>query len=190
MDEQTNTEMKENQTTLPFPMGDADVPETKTEQNASAETVSNFSSSVSSDSAANNHKQNYSSNVNSDGKSKGDSFKSTVADYAVSMYQYASWIKSNGHLLVADAMFEDLMTIIMATNTASEAIGREKFIELLEDGYYASSRMIEYMKFLFSIGVSGNMYEPLLENNARIHKVFGASIKTMRSKKQNVNVGM
>lgn len=142
-----------------------------------------------SDASSGHRNQNYPRNQNQK-KGKGDEFRSTVSNYAVSMYEYAAQVKKTGHSSLADLMFRDLMKIIMATNTASEAIGREKFIELLEEGYYASSRIMEYMKFLADLGISGNMYEPLMENNERIHRVFGASLKTTRSKKQAATIAM
>ncbi|MCQ2528557.1 MAG: hypothetical protein MJ108_05495 [Saccharofermentans sp.] len=127
---------------------------------------------------------------NMDSKKKGNDFRKSVSDYALSMYSYAAGVKNKGHISLADLMLKDLMTIIMSTNTASDSIGREKFTQMLEEGYYASSRMIEYMKFLNSMNVRNNMYEPLLEENERIHRVFAASLKTTRAKARTYAVGM
>lgn len=127
---------------------------------------------------------------NTDSKKKGNDFRKSVSDYALSMYSYAAGVKNKGHISLADLMLKDLMTIIMSTNTASDSIGREKFTQMLEEGYYASSRMIEYMKFLNSMNVRNNMYEPLLEENERIHRVFAASLKTTRAKARTYAVGM
>lgn len=210
MEEQTKNEMNNENENLPFDMGDSEIPsdfETKEKEDVVTEPQPEVKETVQSNevphtntsyqsSPQSQKNQSYTrssnsyNNSNNQSKGRGDDFKNTVSDYAVSMYQYACNIKTHGHSSVADLMFKDLMRIVMAANTASDAIGREKFIAMLEEGYYASSRMMEYMKFLYGIGVSGNMYEPLMENNVRIHRVFGASLKTTRSKRQNVSVGM
>lgn len=131
-----------------------------------------------------------SNSKNSESAKKGDDFRNTVSGYSVSMYNYAAGVKNMGHVSLADFMLRDLITIIISTNTAHDSIGRDKFRESLEEGYYASSRMIEYMKFLNSMGIKNKMYEPLLEKNERIHKVFAASLKTLRAKSQASPVGM
>lgn len=141
--------------------------------------------------SSNNSKYNVRNNTNSVNRNtKDDQYRTNVYNYAVSMYEYAASIKGKGHASIADLMFKDLMRVIIATNTASSAIGRDKFLALLEEGYYASTRIIEYMRFLDALEVRGNMYEPLMENIERIQRTFASSIKTTRSKKQVANAGM
>ena len=198
MSENEINNVTNEETTLPFEMDEVEDENTTNDAEKSVDSLSEVVSQ--SDSIASNTENrsyqnssqpqtSYSSGDarTSDSKAKGAEFKNTVVNYAISMYQYAVKVKNAGHGSVADLMFKDLMTIIISTNTASEAIGREKFISVLEDGYYASSRMIEYMSFMASIGIINNMYEPLMENNIRIHRAFSSSLKTTRNKKQTVN---
>ena len=80
------------------------------------------------------------------GSNQKKDLKELSADLAMNTYAFASVIKKNGHATIADMLFKEAMNVQMASNLASEAIGRERFIEYLEDGYYASGRIMEYLK--------------------------------------------
>lgn len=96
-------------------------------------------------------------------------------------YEFVKALKREGHTSIADLIFKEFMTIACASNLSSEAIGKNRFYELLETGYYSSGRLLVYLEFCKSIGVEKNIREALVESVTGIHKILAASIKTVRA---------
>ena len=62
------------------------------------------------------------------------------------------------------------------------SIGRDKFTEHLEDGFYASGRLLVYLDFAQYLTTNDAIRLELIESITTIHKIFAASVKTVRSK--------
>ena len=118
-----------------------------------------------------------------------ESFRKTVNDFAVSMYTYVTTLKGNGHSTVAENIFKQAIKVVVCTNAASSALTHDRFVALLEEAYYASVFLTEYMHFAESVGCDAVMHEPLMEMISRIQKGLAASVKTSRGKKQAVKGG-
>lgn len=106
-----------------------------------------------------------------------------AAEFAIDMYHYAASIKQNGHATLSDLIFKDVMEIYLSANMASNAIGRDKFIACLENAYYASGRVIEYLHFAALISATDYNQTELLDKADRIHRIYAVSIKTATSKR-------
>ncbi len=103
-------------------------------------------------------------------------------DFAIAMYRFAAGIRQKGHATLADMIFRDTMQVNLAANTASGAIGRERFIGCLEEGYYASGRVIEYLRFAALCEIGSSNLGELMDVAETIHKIYAVSIKTATGK--------
>lgn len=121
---------------------------------------------------------------------KRDNFRRVVSDFAVSMYTYAAGLKEKGHVTLAEDLFRNSLKVLICTNSASGALSHERFVALLEEGYYAASGIAEYMDFIETIDCRGEMHEPLKESLHRILRGLASSVKTSRSKRQVVRTGL
>jgi len=97
-------------------------------------------------------------------------------------YEYVKSLKQEGHTSIADLIFKEGMEMCCSSNLSAEAIGRNRFVEYLERGYYSSGRLLVYLEFSKSIGVADNVREALADSVTGIHKIFGASLNTVRAK--------
>lgn len=96
-------------------------------------------------------------------------------------YEFVKSLKQAGHSSIADLIFKESMTMCSACNMSSEAIGKNRFFEFLETGYYSSGRLLMYLDFSKSIGVGENIREALVDSVTGIHKILAASIRTVRA---------
>ena len=103
-------------------------------------------------------------------------------DYIRNMYVYCAFLKSKGHATLSDMMFKDAMSIYLAATLASWSMGRDRFVRYLEDGFYSSGRIIEYLKLIENIGIVNDLTETVKIMTFRMHKMYKSSLKTMRSK--------
>lgn len=105
-----------------------------------------------------------------------------ASEFAIDMYHYCASIREKGHATLADMMFRDTMEVNLSANMASSAIGRDKFIGCLESAYYASGRVIEFLKFAALCNASDYNQTELLDKADRIHRIYAVSIKTATGK--------
>jgi len=114
-------------------------------------------------------------------KGKFDAGKFAM-DYIRNMYVYCATLKSKGHATLSDMMFKDAMSIYLAATLASWSMGRDRFVRYIEDGFYSSGRIIEYLKLIENIGIVNELTETVRIQTFRMHKMYKSSLKTMRSK--------
>jgi len=74
-----------------------------------------------------------------------------------------------------------------AASSAKSALSRDRFIRHLEEGYFSSGKTFELLKLMKASGCKINNIDKLLEDGEKIHRMFGASIKTTQRK--NVEAG-
>ena len=119
---------------------------------------------------------------NSGGKRSGSDLKELANGVCIVLYGYISALKNEGHASMGNLLFQEMMNMNAAASLASESIGRDKFIENLEKGFYSSGRLLVYLDFCGAIDKNNTMREAIIESVTGIHKIFAASVKTVRSK--------
>lgn len=133
-------------------------------------------------------------NESANKQSKGLELKQLANDTCIVAYGYIKSLKMNGHTSIGNLIFQELMNMTTAANLASESIGRDRFTQMLESGYYATGKLMVYLDFCASLGIDENDRDMLINSISTIHKIFAASVKTVRSRTQmkaetaNVNV--
>ena len=100
----------------------------------------------------------------------------------ITIYGYIRDLKAAGHNSLGNVLFHEMLKMTAAANLASESIGKERFFENLEEGFYSSGRLLVYLEFAGSTGVDNNLREAIVESVTGIHKIFAASVKTVKSK--------
>ncbi len=110
-----------------------------------------------------------------------------ATEFTLDMYRFASTIRSQGHATLADMLFRECMVINLAANTASNAIGRAHFLKCLEDGFYSSGNVMEYLKFIALCGAGTKNNGELYERAETIHKIYAVSIKTATGKSKKTS---
>ncbi|MCQ2515572.1 MAG: hypothetical protein MJ094_01755 [Saccharofermentans sp.] len=114
------------------------------------------------------------------------SLKDMSNNFNLVNYEYVKALKIAGHTSIADMIFKEAMALCCAANLSSDAIGRNRFVEFLENGYYSSGKLLMLYEFSKSIGVEDNVREGLVDSVTGMHKIFAASIKTVRAKAAKV----
>jgi|GEM_PF-1737729 len=105
---------------------------------------------------------------------------------AIVSYGYVKALKQSGHTSLGNYIFQETMTLMIASNIASDSIGRDRFIANLEAGYYSSGRLIAYLNFSAAMGIEENIREALIDSVTGIHKILAASVKTAKSKQRKI----
>jgi len=116
------------------------------------------------------------------GKRSGSDLKELASGVCIVIYGYISSLKNEGHTSMGNLLFQEMMNMNAAASLASESIGRDKFIENLEKGFYSSGRLLVYLDFCGTLDKNNTMREAIIESVTGIHKIFAASVKTVRSK--------
>lgn len=160
---------------------EANVPAADFQENSSENTAN--TTETTSESKKETTSSNYSSKKSNDKRALNE----LASEFAIDMYRYAAFIRQKGHATLADMIFRDSMVINLAANTASSAIGKNRFIQCLEDGYYSSGKVIEYLKFAALCETSGGSNSALMEKAETIHKIFAVSIKTATGKNKKAS---
>jgi hypothetical protein len=111
-----------------------------------------------------------------------------ATEFAIAVYGYAAHVKSLGHASLAEMFFKEAMTVYLSANMASDSIGKDRFIKFLDEGFYSSGRIIEYLKFSTLIGISVEESGILFEEADKIHRIFAASVRTATGKKPQAQV--
>lgn len=120
------------------------------------------------------------------------------AALAIGCYAYCGKLKSNGMHQIAAQLLKEAIETSMASGFASSALSPKKFVEHLEEGYYASGRVLFYLGLVADIvrkpDNSDENWEPfeghkkLAEEADKIHRMYAASIKTYRKKQDQKEV--
>ncbi len=113
---------------------------------------------------------------------KREELKNLALGAAVASYGYIKDLKANGHNSLGNLIFQDSMKILTSAGIASGSIGRDRFTEHLEDGFYASGRLLVYLDFAQYLTTNDAIRLELIESITTLHKIFAASVKTVRSK--------
>lgn len=116
------------------------------------------------------------------GQNGNSNLKEVASNASIIAYGYVADLKGNGHTSIGDLIFRETMRMTVAASLASESIGRDRFLEHLESGFYASGRLLVYLDFTGTIPVSGNTRETLIDSVTAAHKIFAASVKTVKNK--------
>lgn len=110
-----------------------------------------------------------------------------ATEFAIAVYGYAAHVRSLGHASLAEMIFKEVMGVYLSANMASDSIGKDRFIKCLNEGFYSSGRIIEYLKFSTLIGIAVEESAILFEEADKIHRIFAASVRTATgSKKQQL----
>lgn len=128
-----------------------------------------------------------SQNNSGSGKRNGSDLKELTNGVCIVLYGYISTLKNEGHASMGNLLFQEMMTMNAAAGLVSESIGRDRFTENLEKGFYSSGRLLVYLEFCASIDSNNTVREAIVESVTGIHKIFAASVKTVRSKQNKQN---
>ena len=118
--------------------------------------------------------------------SSGENRKSDLRELAnnacTKVYRYVGELKNEGHNSLGNLLFQEVMQMTTAASLASESIGKDRFFENLERGFYSSGRLLVYLDFSGTLGVNNTARLEIIESVKGVHKIFAASIKTVKSK--------
>lgn len=119
-------------------------------------------------------------NASGDRNEKANNLKALAENASIVSYGFIGDLKTNGHNSLGDLIFRDTMTMMCAASLASESIGRDRFTDFLEKGFYATGRLLVYLNFAGVLNVNENVRESLIESITGVHKIFAASLRTVR----------
>ncbi len=122
------------------------------------------------------------SNKESSSEGKKSDLQGMAAGVCIVIYGYIADLKNNGHSSLGNLLFQEMMKMNTAASLASESIGRDRFFENLETGFYSSGRLLVYLEFAASLNINNTLREAIIESVTGIHKIFAASVKTVRAK--------
>lgn len=127
------------------------------------------------------------SSKESSSEGKKSDLQGMAAGVCIVIYGYIAELKNNGHSSLGNLLFQEMMKMNTAASLASESIGRDRFFENLETGFYSSGRLLVYLEFAASLNINSTLREAIIESVTGIHKIFAASLRTVR-KSQNKQV--
>ena len=119
---------------------------------------------------------------------KKSDLKALANAVCITIYGYIVDLKNNGHYSLGNILFQEMMKMTSAATLASESIGKERFFQNLEDGFYSSGKLLVYLEFAASLGINEKVRGAIVESVTGIHKIFAASVKTVKAKQPKVNV--
>ncbi|MBO7451069.1 MAG: hypothetical protein J6U54_11960 [Clostridiales bacterium] len=108
--------------------------------------------------------------------------KSLSFELATDLYKASNSLSGGIHHVIADELILSSFRTSFAANSAKSALSRDRFIRHLEEGYYASGRTYELLKLIKSADIPLDGIDNFLEDTEKIHRMFGASIKTIQRK--------
>ena len=117
---------------------------------------------------------------------KANNLKELAENASIVAYGFVGDLKAKGHNSLGDLIFRDAMTMICAASLASESIGRDRFTDFLEKGFYATGRLLVYLNFAGVLSVNDNVRESLVESIMGVHKIFAASLRTVRKSQTKI----
>lgn len=111
-----------------------------------------------------------------------------ATEFAIAVYGFAAHVRSLGHASLAEKLFSEAMSVYLSANMASDSIGKDRFIRFLDEGFYSSGRIIEYLKFATLIGIAVEESGILFEEADKIHRIFAASVRTATGSKKTAQM--
>ena len=99
------------------------------------------------------------------------------------VYDYAKVLKGKGHTTLSDMLFKEMMNASLNSNIASGAVGRERFINFIENAYYSVRKVDEYLKFIEMNGIICKGHYEIKNDIGVLTKMMGSAVHTVRSKK-------
>jgi len=118
----------------------------------------------------------------SGGETKKKELKDLAEAASVVSYGYIKDLKMMGHNSLGNLVFQETMKMLVAASIASESIGKDRFMENLESGFYSSGTILVYLNFAEILGTNDTVRIMLIDSVTTIHKIFAASVKTVRSR--------
>ncbi len=103
-------------------------------------------------------------NESANKQSKGLELKQLANDTCIVAYGYIKSLKMNGHTSIGNLIFQELMNMTTAANLASESIGRDRFTQMLESGYYATGKLMVYLDCCACLGIDENDRDRLIRS--------------------------
>ena len=117
-------------------------------------------------------------------QNKGFMLREMTCNTSIAIYGLVGELKRSGHTSIGNLIFSETMKMTTAAHLAPEAIGTDKFTEQLENGFYASGKVLVYLNFCRTLAVGQQMLSSVTEMVTSIHKIFGASVKTVKNRSQ------
>ena len=127
-------------------------------------------------------------NNSGSGKRNGSDLRELVNGVCIVLYGYIGTLKNEGHTSMGNLLFQEMMCMIAAASLTSESIGRDRFTENLEKGFYSSGRLLVYLEFYGTLDKNNTVREAIVESVTGIHKIFAASVKTVKSRQSKQNM--
>lgn len=114
--------------------------------------------------------------------------KTLTFTLASDIYRAVSPIESEVAKVIADELLIVSYKASFAASSAKSAMSRERFIRHLEEGYYFSGKVQELLLILKSVEAPIAGIDSFIERNDMIHRMYGASIKTIQRKSMEARV--
>lgn len=111
---------------------------------------------------------------------KANNLRELAENASITAYAFIGDLKAKGHNSLGDLIFRDTMTMMCSASLASESIGKDKFTEFLEKGFYATGRLLVYLNFAGTLDVNESVREMLIDSITGVHRIFAASLRTVR----------
>lgn len=123
--------------------------------------------------------QNYSK-----AKSQGDSrdLKSLSSEAAEVSYIYGLRLADRGHRTLAGEILKYSLENEYSAAFVTSAMNREKFIQHLEEGFYATGKLFELFSLIAAIGIKQENHDHIADLIDRMHRMYAASIRTVHKK--------
>ena len=123
-----------------------------------------------------------STEANGNQKQRSSDLRDLAKNVCITLYGYIRELKEGGNNSMGNLIFQEMMNMLTAASLASESIGRDKFVENLERGFYSSGRLLVYLDYCGTLGTNNSLREGIAESVTGIHRIFAASVKTVKSK--------
>ncbi len=114
--------------------------------------------------------------------------KTLTFTLASDIYKVISEMEGGIAKIIADELLIVSYKSSFAASSAKNAISRDRFIRHLEEGYYFSGKVQELLLLLRSVEAPVEQIEDFIERNDMIHRMYGASIKTIQRKSMEARV--
>lgn len=114
--------------------------------------------------------------------------KTLTFELTINICKALSGFESGVTKVLADELALSSYRTSFAASSARSALNRDRFIRHLEEGYYASGRTFELLRILKAMEAQIEGIDSFIEEIDKIHRMFGASIKTIQRKNNEARV--
>lgn len=94
-------------------------------------------------------------------------------------YKFSSSLRKSGHMKLSELLFEESLRAYLSSGMVSSSIGRDKFKLSLEDAYYSSIKVVQFLKFIDGVGIETEGYESFLESAEIMVRTMKAAVNTV-----------